>query len=174
MAECGKAAIVIVVLVGCTFSACTVTRWVGIESHEHVAVYGKGEAHKAAMQAIQKMRINRDAHVAVFTRSDGSKIITPFERRDRAEWPAGCPTNIGSTHMDILDIEEHTLRIEMVTLNNRILARRCPPEPVRVVLRGDGEIGGEGGACTWPTACMVFGPRQDNLKLSIPKIWKTR
>jgi hypothetical protein len=32
---------------------------------------------------------------------------------------------------------------------------------MRVVLREDGEIGGGGGACTWPNECIFFGPERE-------------
>jgi len=99
------------VLVGCTLSGCSTARWAGVESGEYVVVCGGGEANEVAMRAIQKMEIDRDQRVAVFTLVDGSEIVTSFVPRDRAEWPAGCPTNIGSTHMEVLDIQEDTLTI---------------------------------------------------------------
>lgn len=140
---------------------CSTTRWIGVESGEYVVVCGGGEANEVAMRAIQKMEIDRDQRVAVFTLVDGSEIVTSFVSRDRAAWPAGCPTNIGSTHMEVLDIQEDTLAIESVTFNNPILVRGCPPDPMRVVLREDGEIGGSGGACAWPSECIFLGPQRD-------------
>lgn len=154
-----KIAIVMAAVVGCVLSGCAT--WTGIESGEYVLVCDGGEANEAAMRAIQKVEIDRDQRVAVFTLVDGSEMVTSFVSRDRAEWPAGCPTNIGSTNMEVLDIEEDALTIESVTFNNPILVRGCPPDPMRVVLREDGEIGGAGGACTWPNQCIFFGPQRD-------------
>lgn len=151
-----KVTIMLTVLVGCTLSGCSTARWAGVESGEYVVVCGEGEANEVAMRAIQKMEIDRDQRVAVFTLVDGSEIVTSFVPRDRAEWPAGCPTNIGSTHMEVLDIQEDTLTIESVTFNNPILVRDCPPNPMRIVLREDGEIGGGSSACTWPSECVFF------------------
>ena len=156
-----KVMTVLTVLVACALSGCLATSWVGVESGEYVVVCGGGEANEVAMEAIEKMEINRDERVAVFRLIDGSEIVASFVPRDRAEWPGGCPTNIGSTRMEVLDIEEHTLTIETVTFNNPILVRDCPPDPVHVVLREDGEIGGGGGACIWPSECIFFGPQQD-------------
>lgn len=148
------------VLLGC-LAGCSTTRWVGIESGEYAVVSNRGEANEAAMRAIQKMRIDRDERVAVFALVDSSEIVTSFVPRDKTEWPAGCPTNIGSTRMEVLDIEEDTLTIESVTFSNPILVRGCPPNPMRVVLREDGEIGGGSGACTWPSECIFFGPKRE-------------
>ena len=156
-----KVMVLLTILAACALSGCLATSWVGVESAEYVVVCGGGEANEVAMQAIEKMEINQDERVVVFTLIDGSEIVASFVPRETAEWPAGCPTNIGSTRMEVLDIEEHMLTIETVTFNNPILVRDCPPDPVRVVLREDGEIGGGGGACIWPSECIFFGPQQD-------------
>jgi hypothetical protein len=139
-----------------------VVRWAEIESDDYVVVCGGGETNEAAMDAIEKMNIDRDERVVKFTLADGSEVVASFVPREKEEWPAGCPTNIGSTHMEVLDIEKDTLTIDPVTLNNPILVRNCPQEPVRVVLREDGELGGSGGACTPPAECIFFGPGQDS------------
>jgi len=158
-----KMTILFVILTGCALAGCT--RWVGIESGEYIVIRGWGEAaNEVAMRTVQKMEINRDKRVVVFTLVDGSEIVTSFVPRSRAEWPAGCPTNVGSTHMEVLDIEEDTLTIGGVTFNNPILVRHCSPDPIRVVLREDGEIGNargvSGGACNWANEkCMHFGPK---------------
>jgi len=114
-------------LAACTLAGCSTTRWIGVEPGEYVVSRGQGEIHGAAARAIQKMEIDRDERVAVFTLVDGSEIVASFVPRDRAEWPAGCPTNIYMHRMEVLDIEEDTLTIEPVTLSHPILVRDCPP-----------------------------------------------
>jgi hypothetical protein len=115
--------------------------------------------------AVQKLEIDRDERTAVITLADGSAIVTPFVRRDRAEWPAGCPTNIYIHRMEVLDIEQEELAIGPITLANPILVRDCPPDPVRVVLREDGEIGNAGGvsgsACSRTEPCICFKPQRN-------------
>jgi hypothetical protein len=113
-----KISIVLTVLLGCTLSGCSTTRWAGVESGEYTVGRGWGEAHEVAMRAVQTMEVNRDERVAVFTLVDGSEIVTSFVPRDRAGWPAGCPANIGSTRMEVLDIEADTLIIESVTFSH--------------------------------------------------------
>lgn len=155
-----KIAIVLTVLVGCTLSGCSTTRWVGVESGEYTVSHGWGEAYEVATRAVQKMEIDRDEGVAVFTLVDGSEIVTSFVPRGRAEWPAGCPANIGSTRMEVLDIEEDTLTIESVTISNAILVRDCPPDPVRIVLREDWEFDACCNACPGPNEkCVYFRPK---------------
>jgi hypothetical protein len=140
---------------------CATTRWVGIEPGEYAVVSSRGEANEAAMGAIQKMKIDRDERMAVFALVDGSEIATSFVSRDRADWPDGCPTNLLTHQMEVLDLEEDTLTIGPIALDNPILVRDCPSDPMRAVLREDGEIGGGGGACTWPNECIFFGPKQE-------------
>lgn len=155
-----KISIVLIILLGCTLSGCSTTRWAKVESGEYTVGYGWSEAHKVAMRAVQKMEINRDERVVVFTLVDGSEIVTSFVPRDRAEWPTGCPANIGSTRMEVLDIEEDTLTIEAVTFSNPILARDCPPNPVRIVLREDWEFDACCNACPGPNEkCVYFRPK---------------
>jgi hypothetical protein len=154
-----KITIVLSVLVGCVLVGCATDTWAAVDPGAYVVVSGWGEANKAAMRAIQKMEIDRDKRIAVFTLDDGSEIVASFVPRARAEWPTGCPTNVASTHMEVLDIEGDSLTIAQVTFSNPILVRACLSDPVRVLLRQDGEIGGGGGACNWPLECIFFGPQ---------------
>jgi hypothetical protein len=150
------------VLVLFTYVAeCATTRRVGIEPGEYAVTSGWGEANEAAMGAIQKVKIDRDERVAVFALADGSEISISFVPRDRADWPDGCPTNLLTHRMEVLNLEEDTLTIGPIALNKPILVRDCPRDPMRVVLREDGEIGGGGGACTWPSECIFFGPKRE-------------
>jgi hypothetical protein len=107
------------------------------------------------------MDIDREQSLVTFVLIDGSKIVAPFVPRHRAEWPAGCPTNIHSTRMEVLDLEAEALTFESLTIGDPILVRACPPEPVRVVLWEDGEIGGSGAACTSENQCIFFGPARN-------------
>jgi hypothetical protein len=137
------------------------TRWAEIEPGQYSVVCGEGMANRVAMRAIQKVDIDREHGLVVFTLADGSELATPFVPRDRAKWPSGCPTNIHSTHMEVLDLEAEILTIEAAAFSHPILVRACPPDPVRVVLREDGEIGGGGGACANQSECMFFGPERE-------------
>jgi hypothetical protein len=155
-----KIAMVLIVLVGSTLCGCSTTRWARIESGEYTISHGWGEAYEVAIQAVQEMRIDRNEGVAVFTLVDGSEIVTSFVSRDRAEWPDGCPASIGSTRMEVLDIEEDTLIVASVTISNAILVRDCPPDPVRVVLREDWEFDVCCNACPGPDEkCVYFRPK---------------
>jgi hypothetical protein len=133
----------------------------GIESGEYTVVSNGGEANEAATRAIQEMRIDGDERTAVFTLADGSQIVTSFAPRGRADWPAGCPTNIARHRKEVLDLEEDTLMIGPIVLNKPILVRDCPRDPMRVVLREDGEIEASGSACSWTDTCICFEPKRD-------------
>ena len=146
-----------VLLLGGVLSGCSPKRWADIEPGEYAPVQGIGQSNEAAVQAIQTLRIDRDENTAVFTLTDGSELVTTFTPRVSKEWPGGCPTNIYSTYMEVLDIERDTLTIETLTFRDPILVRNCPPDPVRVALREDGEIGGSGTACTGSDECLLFG-----------------
>ena len=152
-----RIAVVIIVLTGCALAGCVRDRWVEIEPGESVAVRGIGTASEAAIQAVQKVEIDWDKHTVTFSLVDGSHIVTSFVSRERAVWPTGCPSNINSTRMEVLDIQESTLTIEPAIFSNPILVRNCPPDPMRIALREDGRIGGSGGACTGASECIIFG-----------------
>lgn len=149
------------VLAGCTLTGCSTTRWARIESDQYVVDFDRGQANGVTLRAILKMEVVRDERVTVFRLADGSEIVTSFVPRDRAEWPAGCPAMLGSTRMEVLDLAEDKLTIGSVTLSNPILVRGCPPDPMHVVLREDGEIGGTGGACSSPSECIYFLPKRE-------------
>jgi hypothetical protein len=63
--------------------------------------------------------------------------------------------------MEVLDLEEDTLTIGPIILNEPIIVRDCPRDPMRVVLREDGEIEASGSACSWTDTCICFEPKRD-------------
>ncbi len=152
-----RVAITLALLLGYMSVGCSAKRWASVEPGDYAPVQGIGPSSEVAVQAIQTLRIDRDENAAVFTLADGSELVTKFTPRASKEWPVGCPTNIYSTYMEVLDIERDTLTIETLTFRDPILVRNCPPDPVRVALREDGEIGGGGGACTGSDECFLFG-----------------
>jgi hypothetical protein len=107
------------------------------------------------------LEVDREAGQMVFALADGSQIASSFVARDRAAWPAGCPTNIQSTRMEVLEIVEDPLRLGSTTFRHPVLVRDCPREPVRLVLREDGEMGGGGTACPYGELCLYFAPETE-------------
>jgi hypothetical protein len=142
-AACGLALLLSVLLTGCIGQP-----RLEVASGDYTQVRGTDGASNAAASAIRNLHIDRAASLATLTMNDGSVITLPLEARDRSQWPEGCPTNIYSHYMEVLDIAEPELTIASMTLHSPVLVRDCPGEPERIVLRADGEIGGGGGAVT--------------------------
>ena len=161
-----SATIACVILVVCILVGCSVDRWSSVESGEYVVAREAGTVNAIALSEIQKLEIDRDEGVAVFTQVDGPEIVVAFVPRDKAVWPSGCPTNINATRMEVLDLEESPLTIGSITLSDPILVRGCPPDPPQVILREDGAIGGGGGACVHRDQCIFF--EQGERSASVP------
>jgi hypothetical protein len=145
-------------LAGILVAGCSMDRWAEVEPGEYVVLHGGVATDKAAAREIQKLGIDRDQDRMVLTLVDGSEVVTSFVARERREWPSGCPSNINSTRMEVLEIAEDPLTIGATTFSQPILVRDCPPDPMRLVLRGDGVIGGGGSACPYPEPCIFFVP----------------
>ena len=139
-------------------AGCSLDRWAEIEPGEYAPVRDGAATTMTVAHEIQRLTIDRDESVMVLTLVDGSEIVALFVPRDRAEWPAGCPANIHSTRMEILDIVRDPLTVGTISLSHPILVRDCPSDPVRIVLREDGAIGGAGTACPYPEPCIHFAP----------------
>jgi hypothetical protein len=146
------------VLLGVLVSACSIDNWAEIEPGEYVALDASPATLGIAAQSIDRLVIDRDQRMMVVTMFDGTEIAAPFVPRRRTEWPSGCPTNINSTRMEVLDIVEDPLVIGEAAFSDPVLVRDCPRDPVRIVLRADGEIGGGVGACPHLEPCIYFGP----------------
>lgn len=136
---------------------CSLDRWAEVEPGAYTPIH-EGATTMPVTREIHRLAIDRDEGVMVLTLVDGSEIVASFVSRDRTDWPAGCPTNIQSTRMEVLEIVQAPLTIGATSLSRPILVRDCPPNPVRIVLREDGAIGGAGTACPYPEPCMVFAP----------------
>jgi hypothetical protein len=143
-------------------TGCLADRWVGVEPGQYIVANRTGMGNATALAEIQKLEIDRDQGLAIFTLVDKAESIVPFKTRNRMEWPSGCPTNINATHMEVLDLEQYPLTIRSMTFRQPVLVRGCPPDPIRVILREDGPIGGGGGACTHLDRCIFFERRVTN------------
>lgn len=129
-------------------SGCLAQPRLEVESGDYTLVRGTDDATRSAADSVRNLYIDRDASIAVLTLDDNSDISMTFVARDRSQWPEGCPTNIYSHYMEVLDIDQPELTLGSLTLYDPVLVRDCPGEPVEVVLREDGQIGGGGGART--------------------------
>jgi len=127
-----------------------------VEEGVYFVASGEGNVNLNGSRVMQSIEVSKNDNSVVFYLLDGSEINASFVPRDRADWPAGCPTNISMTRMEVLDLEADTLTIGQDTFKDPILVRDCPGNPERLVLRPNGEIGGSGSACASSQDCIYF------------------
>ncbi len=151
-------AITAIALTTILLAGCSMDSRAAVEPGAYTILHDGTHKSISAAREIQQLDIDRDQRLMVLTLVDGTQITASFVPRDRSEWPAGCPTNINSTRMEVLDIELDRLAIGDSAINQPVLVRDCPPDPVRVVLRKDGAIGGGTTACPHPEPCIYFAP----------------
>ena len=137
-------------------TGCSLDRWAEVEAGEYVQTSRQGVSNQVGRRVIQRMEVDRRNHQVTFFFEDGSLIDTSFVSKEKADWPAGCPTNINMTHMEVLELEVDTLTIGSLSFETPILVRDCPRDPERVVIRSDGDIGGSGTACKYQQECIYF------------------
>jgi hypothetical protein len=147
---------VLIAVVLSTPLGCSTDRWIEVEPGEYTAVDIHSESNGPIIGGIETLVVERESNTITIKLEDGSQLVAIFESREKQDWPAGCPSNIGSTRMEVLDIQSSNLSIGGMTFNNPILVRNCPPDPNTVILREDGTIGGAGSACAWPDSDIHF------------------
>jgi len=150
-----SAIILLLSVLSAVLGGCVMNRWIHLETGDYIHLRTIGRAGETV--TTKELVVDRDKQLATFTLVDGTTIVVAISPRDQATWPAGCPANIGSTYMEILDIEDGSLTVGALTFEDPILVRDCPPEPIRVVLREDGLVGGGGSACAGLDKCLYFG-----------------
>ena len=150
----GKLTASVLILLLALLAGCGADRHIEVSTGDYAPVRDTETSDAGA--AIETVQVDRDNQTVWFALADGSQIIVPFTSRARAAWPAGCPTNVSSTRMEVLDLETEALTIASTIFENPVLVRNCPPEPEEIVLRSDGEIGGGGDACDGTSECIPF------------------
>lgn len=125
-------------------------------------------SNAATAGSIESLEVDRGNHLATFHSADGATTVVSFSSRDKLDWPTGCPANIGSTYMEVLDIAGRPLTIAGLTFEDPILVRNCPTDPERIALREDGPVGGGSGACAGLDKCLTFG-RQPSTTLILTR-----
>jgi peptidyl-Lys metalloendopeptidase len=131
-------------------SGCVLDDQVPLVSGSYVPVPGR------AAGPIALIEVDHSGQEVVFYLQDGSGVAVSITTRERADWPSGCPTNLNSTTMEVLDIAGGPLTLGDLTFEDPILVRDCPVEPERIALREDGPVGGGGGACLGVDTCLHF------------------
>jgi hypothetical protein len=151
-------ALITVVIVGLValLAGCSLDKWTEVPAGAYTVDSQVGEASRSVGQILAALQIDRDESIALFIFADGTQLETPFSARDRSAWPAGCPGNLYSVHMEVLDLEEETVQIGSLSYANPVLVRDCPPEPLHVLLRSNNSIGGAGSGCSNVNECVYF------------------
>ena len=142
--------ILMIIALSSLLSGCVLDDQVALVSGSYVPVPG------AAAEPIALLEVDHGGQEVVFYLQDGSGVAVTIAARERADWPSGCPTNINSTYMEVLDIMGGPLALGELTFADPILVRDCPAEPDRIALREDGPVGGGGGACLGVDNCLLF------------------
>lgn len=151
-------------LLGALTTACSLQRQVEVAAGEYEPV------RSASNSTVERVRVDRDHRMAWLVLANGSRVIIPFTPRPRSEWSEGCPTNVGSTAMEVLELETEDLVIAETTFRQPVLVRNCPPSPEEIVLCGDGAVGCGGTACSGTTNCFVFAAVPGTT--SLPRLMK--
>ena len=148
----------IIILTLSSFTGCSMDRWVEVSGGDYIPV-DEGSIHNfPAADLITSMYVDRENNSVELILTGGSVLSASFVERPKQEWPSGCPANLGSTKMEVLDLEVNEITIGNLVINDPILVRNCPDDPERVILREDGQIGGAGTACAQNDTCIHFKP----------------
>ena len=139
-------------------SGCFFERWVEVAEGDYLPVVSGGRHEDAGARLIESMNVDRTDNVVNINLKDGSEIYIKFKERPRQDSPLGCPSNINSTKMEVLEPDVDKLTIGSVVINSPVLVRNCPRNPEVVILREDGQIGGSGTACAGNDKCIHFKP----------------
>jgi hypothetical protein len=137
-------------------AGCSLDKWIDVPAGEYALDTEAGQASRDAGETLEALRIDGITNTAVFEFTDGSEVAASFSARDRGQWPAGCPGSLYSVRMEVLDLEVEAVQIGEQSFPNPVLVRDCPPEPLQVLLRTDGPIGGAGTGCSNVNACVYF------------------
>lgn len=150
--------ILTVALITATSFGCAFDKYVEIAGGEYVPVSSGSLRVDEVVSTIKGMTVDKDKKNIEIELESGSIIGARFTGRPRDEWPSGCPANIGSTKMEVIDLSMDTLSIGPLVFHNPVLVRDCPSSPEVIVLREDGLIGGSGTACAGNDMCIHFKP----------------
>jgi len=94
--------IILILLCVYIFSGCWTDRWVDVISGMYTPVHGSVPTTASGINAVF---VDRDHQVVRITFDDTSLYIIPFAARAKRMWPSGCPGNIRSTRVEVLDMD---------------------------------------------------------------------
>jgi hypothetical protein len=137
------------------------TQWATVQSGDYVVLFDgafrdpPGALNTQAMEVVSRVMVDRDAQTAIFRLVDGDNVQVPIQAWDQSRWPAGCPTNVASTRMEVLELNTPQLDLGEISLADPLLVHDCGGE--RLVLRAGGEFDPGQTACAWPADCIYLG-----------------
>ena len=149
-------------------SGCSFDRWVEFNGGDYIPV-AAGVHQDSPAKLVKSMTVAREGSTLKLILKDGSIINESFTARSKQDWPSGCPANLGSTRMEVLDLNISELTIGSVVLSNPVLVRDCPGNPERVILREDGLMGGSGTACAGNDKCIHLKPGTPSEPMQNPR-----
>lgn len=142
-----------------TLAGCSFDKSVKVAEGDYIPVNVEIRGHDdSGINLIRSITVDRDRNTVEVRLKDGDVINVIFTARPKEEWPSGCPTNIGSTKTEVLDLDVDELAIGHIIFKSPVLVRNCPQDPERVILREDGQMGGSGTACAGNDRCIHFKP----------------
>jgi len=154
----GAAGLLLLICLAVSASGCLPDRKLPLRSGSYqTAAVRRGESmdHEERVVGLDLYFETRTVH---FVLDSGKSFPVPFSTRDPSRWPSGCPGNLFSYKMEVLDLEETGFVPDFLALEDPILVRSCPGDPYQLVLRSDGAVGGPSSACSHPEPCLIFGP----------------
>ena len=139
-------------------AGCSLDRYLPIDSGYYAVQRSEEREAGHPPPWIQVVEINRDRKEVILTLRKGAPVQVPYLPREKMDWPAGCPGNLFSQHMEVFDLQVNEEQARALVLEDPILVRNCPGTPYQLVLREDGELGGAFTACSDPASCLYFLP----------------
>lgn len=149
---------VIMVLIS---AGCSLDRYLPIDSGYYVVQQSREREVGHPPPWIQAVEIDRDRKEVILTLRKGDPVQVPYLPREQTDWPAGCPGNLFSQHMEVFDLQVNEEQASALVLEDPILVRNCPGTPYQLVLREEGELGGPFTACPYPEDCLYFYPSHE-------------
>jgi len=140
----------------CFNAGCSLAPHLRIDSGYYQVVKQAENDSLQAPMFIEALQVQRDKGVVVFILRKGKDLTVPFTTMGINQWPAGCPGNLFSQKMEVLDLHVGAKAAEVLPFDQPVLVRDCPQEPYRLVLRAEGEMGGASTACPHPEPCLFF------------------
>lgn len=151
-------------------SGCSFDRWAEVNGGDYIPVYPGTRGHDySVVDSIEHILINRDEDIVQVFLRNGDIIEAAFTARHEEGWPSGCPANLGSTKMEVLDLDVSELTIGSLVLSNPVLVRNCPRQPETVILREDGMMGGSSTACAGNDICIHLKPGTPSEPMQSPR-----